>query len=301
MIFVEIYDDLAATFSKEFDQDYSKIFDYIQVKLDWPLSWKRLLLHHVQEDASNNHDKLNNIANFVFNPTANIKRSHRFLKFSSPIASIERQYGSGVSSIFHLQYGFFLINLLTLIIWLALIILPFRILAPSTSFSNHSFSFSSIFTSKDYLSESILFQGSYSNNSIDNSYNLPLIYFLTTYLYFFVWFIFITIRFAICYKQKVFNSILNTKLGIGFMCTFGRWNYTIRSDKEKEKHLKIFQRQFLDLVGNDERIQQNSTYKYQTYGYKLKIFITNLFYIVLALALGKNEFDVYDEKEICFV
>jgi hypothetical protein len=286
--FVAIFRYIAEVLYEEFDQDFSKIIHYIQVKLDWPLSFKRLLLHHIRKDGFDNKDRLNNIANFVFDPTSKIKRKHHFRRFLPTIASIERQYGSGVCSIFHLQYGFFLINILTLIVWLSLITFPYKILTSSTSFSNESFSFSSIFTTKNYLSESLLFQGSYPYGVINNSYNLSLIYFITTYIYFFIWFIFITINFSSTYKQKVFNSILNTKLGIGFMCTFGRCNYTIQSQKESLKHIKIFQRQFLDLIGNDERIKQINSYKYQTFAYKLKLVITNLFYILLAIVLGKK-------------
>ncbi len=288
-----IYRYIAGVLFQEFDQDFSKIISYIQIKLDWPLSFKRLLLHHVRNDESINKDRLNNIANFVFNPRSNIKRRHHFRSFLPTIASIERQYGSGVCSIFHLQFGFFFLNLLTLIIWLSLIIIPYKILTSSTTFSNVSFSFSSIFTTQGYLSKSILFQGSYSYGIINNSYNLSLIYFLTTYFYFFIWFIFITLRFSSTYKQKVFNSILNTKLGIGFMCTFGRCNYTIQSHKENVKHVNIFQRQFLDLIGNDERIKQIHSYKYQTFRYKFKIIITNLFYILLSIILGKNKIQLF--------
>ncbi len=285
---LEIYRYTAKVLLDEFNRDFSRIIHYIQVKLDWPLSFKRMLLNHVRPNESYNNDRLNNIADFIFNPTAKIKQTHRSRKFTPTIASIERQYGSGVCSIFHLQFGFFLMNILSLIIWLALIILPYQILRSSNSFSNVSFTFSSLFTSKGYLSGSIFFQGSYPNEIKNKSYNLPLIYLLTTYFYFVVWFIFITIHFSSTYKEKIFNSILNAKLGIGFMCIFGRCNYTIRSDKEKEKYLKIFQRQFLDLIGNDERFKENRSPKYQTCGYKFKTVITNLFYILLALALGKE-------------
>ena len=283
-----VYHYLAGVFSDQFDQDFSKILYYIQVKIDWPLSMKRLLLHRIKEDQPNINDRLNNIANFVFDPTANLVRTHRSQKFAPTIASIERNYGSGVSAIFHLQYGFFLLNLLTLILWLALIILPYTFLSSSSSSSNLSFSFSSIFTSKDYLSQSLLFQGSYQNDRLSKSYDLPLIYFITTYLYFFIWFIFLTIRFSSTYKQKVFHSILNTKLGIGFTCTFGRWNFTIQSYREKEKHGQIFRRQFFDLIENDERIKENHSQYYRTWSYRLKLVITNLFFILLTIFIGEN-------------
>jgi hypothetical protein len=298
---VEIYDSLAEVLSNEFDQDFSKIIHYIKVKLNWPLSFKRVLLDHVRQDVSISNDRFNNIANFVFDPTAKIKRTHGFRRFAPTIASIERQYGSGVCSIFHLQIGFFFMNILSLIIWLGLIILPYQILTSSKTFSNTSFSFSSLFTTKGYLSESIFFQGAYLNVIIKNSFNLPLIYLLTTYLYFVIWFIYITICFSSTYKQKVFNSILNTKLGIGFMCTFGRCNYTNQSDRETNKHMKIFERQFFDLIDNDERIKGNHSSKYQTCGYKFKIVITNLFYILLAIALGKKNYFKYQNDFLFFV
>lgn len=270
----------------------------MQVKLDWPLSLKRSLLRHIREDQPNINDRLNNIANFVFDPTANLVRTHRSQKFAPTIASIERKYGSGVSSIFHLQYGFFLLNILTLILWLSLIILPYSILSSSSSSPNISFSFSSIFTSKDYLSQSILFQGSYQTNRIAKSYDLPLIYFLTIYLYFVVWFIFLTIRFSSTYKQKVFHSILKTKLGIGFTCTFGRWNFTIRSHREKEKNVQIFRRQFVDLIGNDERNQENHSQQDRTWTYKFKLMITNLFFILLTILIGEKNFEDFSSIKI---
>jgi hypothetical protein len=284
---------MAAVLSREFDQDFSKIIHYIQVKLDWPLSFKHFLLHHVRRDESANHDKFQNIANFVFDPTATIKRRRHFRFLLPTIASVERQYGSGVCSIFHLQQGFFLINLLTLILWLSLITLPYKILTSSKTFSNGSFSFSSIFTTKDYLSESVLFQGSYPNEIVNNQYNLPLIYFLTTYIYFFIWFIFITIRFSSAYKRKVFHSILHSKLDLGFTCTFGRYNYRKESDENNAIQKNTFERSYLDLVGNDERIQKIHLIKYQTFGYKFKLFITNLFYILLAIALGRQQEEFY--------
>ncbi|CAF1007943.1 unnamed protein product [Rotaria sordida] len=282
----EIYRSTADALSHEFDQDYSKISHYIQRKLDWPLSFKRLLLHHVQKDVYDNKGKLDNIANFVFDPTANIKPRRSFHILIPTIASVERQYGSGVSALFHLQNGFFFINLLTLIVWLALIIIPYNVLKSSTTSSNLTFTFASIFTTKDYLSESNLFQGSYPRGVINDKYNLSLIYLITTYIYFIIWFIFITIRFSITYKRKVFNSILSAKLGIGFMCTFARCDYTIKSDKEKRKHIKAFQRQFLDLIGNDETIESNHQNRFKTCGYKFKLVITSLLHIVLAIGLG---------------
>jgi hypothetical protein len=287
---VEIYGSLAGFLSKEFDQDFSKIVHYIKVKLDWPLSFKHVLLDYVREETSSSNDRFNDLANFVFDPTAKIKQTRGFRRFAPTIASIERQYGSGVCSIFYLQIGFFFMNLLSLIIWLGLIILPYQFLTKSKTFSNTSFTFSSLFTTKGYLSESIFFQGAYPNIILNDAYNLPLIYLLTTYFYFFIWFIYVTIRFSSTYKQKVFNSILNTKLGIGFMCTFGRFNYTIQSDKETNKQTKVFERQFLDLIGNDERTQENHSLKYKTCGYKFKIVVTNLFYVVFSIALGmKNK------------
>ncbi|CAF4924937.1 unnamed protein product [Rotaria sp. Silwood1] len=282
----EIYRSTAEALSHEFDQDYSKITGYIQTKIDWPLSFKRLLLHRVQRDLSDNQGKLDNIANFVFDPTASIKQNRRFHIFIPTIASVERQYGSGVSALFHLQTGFFLINLLTLIVWLALIIIPYNILKSSTTSSNVTFTFSSIFTTKGYLSETILFQGSYPKEIIDEKYNLSLIYLITTYIYFIIWFIFITIRFAITYKRKLFDSILSAKLGIGFMCTFARHDYTIKTDKEKQKHMTAFHRQFLDLIENDERIESNHQNQNKIRGYKIKMVIKNLLYILLAIGLG---------------
>jgi hypothetical protein len=77
------------------------------------------------------------------------------------------------------------------------------------------------------------------------------------------------------------------------MCTFGRCNYTIQSHKEKEKHREIFQRQFLDLIENDERIKQINSYKYQTFQYKFKLIITNFFHILLSIILGKKNFANY--------
>ena len=285
---VEIYGSLAKYLANEFDQDFSKIVHYIKVKLDWPLSFKRVLLEFVRQETSSSNDRFNDIANFVFDPAAKIKRTPGSRRFGPTIASIERQYGSGVCSIFYLQIGFFFMNILSLIIWLCLIILPYQFLTESRGFSNTSFTASTLFTSKGYLSESIFFQGAYPNVILKDAYNLPLIYLLTTYVYFLVWFIYVTIRFSSTYKRKVFNSILNTKLGTGFMCTFGRCNYTIRSDKETNKQTKILERQFLDLIGNDERTKENRSLKYKTCGYKFKLVVTNLFYIVFAIGAGRR-------------
>lgn len=126
-----------------------------------------------------------------------------------------------------------------------------------------------------------------------------MIYLLTTYIYFFIWFIFITIRFATAYKQKVFDSILTSKLGVGFMGTFGRCDYTIQSRRENEKHKNIFQRLYLDLIGNDERIKTNNSIKNKTIGYKFKLIITNLFYILLAIVLGRKEEEFYFWEFVC--
>ncbi|CAF0837697.1 unnamed protein product [Adineta ricciae] len=282
----EIYRQTAELLRTEFDQDLAKIVQYIRVKLDWPLSYKRVLLRYVQHDTTDRNERFRNLANFVLDPTAKIKSPRQFHFYLPTIASVERQYGSGVCSIFHLQHGFFLINLLTFVVWVSLITIPYKVVTSSTALSNESFTFSSLFTTKGYLAESIFFQGSYPNEIVNNKYNLPLIYFLTTYLYFFIWFIFITIRFASTYKQKVFNSILSTKLGIGFMCTFGRNDYTIQTNRENQKHRTIFQRLYRDLIENDERIQKTHFNQYKSAGYKFKIIVTNLFYIILAFALG---------------
>lgn len=262
--------------------------NYIQVKLDWPLSFKRLLLHHVQRDASEKNVKLDSFADVLFDPKLIIKQTHRFSAFIPTVALVERQYGSGVASIFHLQIGFFLINLLTLILWLAVIIIPYKVFDSSTKSSNVSFSFASIFTTNGYLSESILFQGSYPSGVIGRKYNLSLWYFVTTYIYFFIWFIFITIRFATAYKRKIFDSILNAKLGTGFMCTFARYNFTVRTEKDKQKYMANFLRQYRDFMGNDERIKETHSKKFQTFQYKFKMVVTYSFYIVLAIAFGEK-------------
>ena len=275
---------------EELNQDFPKIIDYIRTKLDWPLSYKCLLLHQIKADIPGSSDKLNDVASFLFDPISNIKRTRRFGKLVSTTTSMERQYGSGVSAIFRLQIEFFLVNLLTLLVCLALITIPYDILKSSTIFSNSSFSFSSIFTTKGYLSESILFQGTYSNDLKHDKYDLPLIYLLTIYVYFFIWMIFITVRFSSTYKQKIFDTILRTKLDIGFVCTFGRYDYSIGSLEKKKKYRKVFERQFLDLIESSERIQRNNLKRYETFGYKLKLFITNLFYVLLAIGLGKNNF-----------
>lgn len=281
-MFSEIYRYISGVLLNEYEEDYSKIIEYIRLKLDWPLTYKHNLLRYFRENQFNHSTR------FVFSPNSNLKQTNHFRHFHLQTASIERQYGSAVSSILHLQFAFFLLNLLTLILWIALIILPYSILSSSFSFSSASFSFSTLFTTKNYLSQSLFFQGSYSNAILNDTYNLPLIYFLSTYLYFFLWFIFLTIRFASTYKQKVFDSILNTKLGIGFMCTFGRWNYTIHSDKDKDKYIQIFQRQFLDLIGNDERLVQNHPVQFRTWTYKLKRIITNCFFVLIAIVAGNR-------------
>ena len=286
---LEVYRFTAKILFEELDQDFPKIIDYIRTKLDWPLSYKCLLLHQIKADIPGSSDKLNDVASFMFDPISNIKRKPRFDKLVSTMTSMERQYGSGVSAIFRLQIEFFLVNLLTLIVCLALITIPYDILKSSATFSNSSFSFSSIFTTKDYLSESIFFQGAYSNDLKHDKYDLPLIYLLTIYVYFFIWMIFITVRFSSTYKQKIFDTILSTKLDIGFVCTFGSYDYSIGSLEKKKKHRKAFERRFLDLIESIERIKRNNLKKYETFGYKLKFFITNLFYVLLAIGLGKKK------------
>lgn len=244
----------------------------------------------MQYAANTNRDKLDNFADFMLDPTTNIKRIRRFGTLIPTIATVERQYGSGVCSIFYLQNAFFLTNLLTLVVWLALIIIPYNILKapPPVPTPSIPFSFATIFTTKGYLSASTLFQGSFPKGMLNDKYNLSLVYFITTYIYFFIWFIFIAIRFSITYRRKVFSSILNTKLDIGFVGTFARYDFTISSSKEKQKRLEAVQRQFLDLIENDERIDKVYLKKFETHSYKFKIAISNLFYILLSIGLGKQ-------------
>ena len=284
------YRELARILSQTFDQDFSKIVQYLQTKLDWPIGLKRFLLYYIREENVNIDDRLNHIANFVFDPRVNRVRTPRFRKF---ISSIERTYGSAVSSIFNLHYIFFILNILTFIPWLALIILPYSILTPANSSPNISFSFPSIFTGKDYLAQSILFQGNYQDGFMKTSYDLPLIYVLTSYLYYIVWFVFLTIRFASSYKRKIFHSILSARLGVGFTCVFGRWNYAIHSEREKQKNSQIFRREFRDLIEKDERMKNDPSDQYQTWTYRLKMISINLIYILFSLILGKIDLIEY--------
>ena len=272
--------------------------EFIRMKLNWPLGLKRSLWRYIRETNVNINDRLNHLANFVWDPHVNLVRTKHFRRLTS---SIERNYGSAVSSIFHLQFIFFLLNIFTFILWLALIVLPYSLLIPSHSFTNISFDFSSIFTTRDYLSQSIVFQGNYRRDLLSKSYDLPLIYMLTSYLYYVVWFIFLTIRFASTYKRKIFHSILNSKLGLGFMCVFGRWNYATHSDRQKEKYQKTFRKEFRDLVENDERMKSDEVEIYQTWTYRLKMIAINLLFILFSILLGKKNFAKYENlHSSCF-
>lgn len=265
--------------------------------MDWPIGLKRFLLQYIREENVHIDDRLNHIANFVFDPRVDRVRTPKFRQL---ISSIERTYGSAVSSIFNLHYIFFLLNILTFIIWLGLIILPYLMLTPEDSSPEISFSFSSIFTGKDYLEQSIFFQGHYRNGLMSISYDLPLIYILTSYLYYIVWFIVLTIRFASSYKRKVFHAILSTRLGVGFTCVFGRWNYAIHSQREKGKISQVFRREFVDLIENDERMKSDQSDHYQTWIYRLKMIVINLVFIIFTFSLGKINLIKYEKHLFSF-
>ena len=211
------------------------------------------------------------------------------------VASIERKFGSAVSSLFQLQHRFFLMNFFSLIVWISAIVIPYKVMTGSSSISNVSFDLSSIFTTEGYLAESIMFQSSYPNIILRGRYNLPLIYLITSYCYFFFWFIFLTIQFAASYKQKVLKSILNENLGNGFMCTFAKYDYTIVSKEARIKHQKIIYRQFCDFIEICKQKNQVTLKYFKTNRYRVKLLITNLFYIILAIGLGKFIFIEFDD------
>ena len=60
--------------------------DFIQLKLDWPLAFKLILLKIVRTQLSDEETKLNHFADFVLNPTKNLKKEiskvHLFFGFA---------------------------------------------------------------------------------------------------------------------------------------------------------------------------------------------------------------------------
>ena len=205
---------------------------------------------------------------------------------------MERQYGSAVGSIFHLYYVFFLMNFFTLLVHLGAITIPYQIVKSSDLFSNVHFDFSSIFTTKGYLANSILFQGAYIKDHTDGRYDISLIYLLVSYVYFFVWFLFLTIRYASVYKRKVLKKILNKNSGTGFLSTFARYDYTIVTKANLDKHRLMLERQYRDLIDDDERIRVNNSKEFQKGRYHLKLLVTAAFHLLFALVLGKRKINL---------
>ena len=179
-------------------------------------------------------------------------------------------------------------NFFTLIVWLGVITIPYLILRSSKSVSDAPFEFVTIFTGKGFLARSIFFQGFYSDQVLRTHYDPPLIYLAMSYVYFFLWFVFLTIRFSSAYKQKVLKSILNNKSGNGFMSTFANYDYTSNSIKTRDRYRAQFERQYRDLIGNDERTKQVDAKRFRSKNYKLKIIVTNLFNLLLGLTLGRR-------------
>ncbi|CAF1056651.1 unnamed protein product [Didymodactylos carnosus] len=194
------------------------------------------------------------------------------------------------------------------ILWFCLITLPFLILG---SYSPPKrFTFDTIFNTRGYLENSLLFYGVYPNQSLpirnesNNqhyhvNYPIPLIYLLCGYFYFIFWFIFIGIRFSYVYKNNVLDSILRSKRGNGFLSTFARWDYTIHEDEHKKEQIQICYNQLREIINHENNKRLNRKKKhdyYKSYYYIFKIVIINLLYVGLAVGLGIANYFLLSSK-----
>ena len=166
--------------------------------------------------------------------------------------------------------------------------IPYQTLTTSQRLPNASFALSTLFTTKGFLAQSNLFQGSYPAGLVNDKYDLSLFYLVSSYLYFLIWFIFLTQRFASAYKQRIFHSVLASTRALSFVSTFARYNYATRASTDKAKSEGMFQRIYLDLMLDDRRTADGTSKPTKTVKLRLKMIITNLFYVVLALVLSEH-------------
>jgi hypothetical protein len=244
-----------------------------------------------------------------------LERGRLFFKGLPRISSIERRYGSAVSMIFQVHRRLFLMNVATLLLWLGSMTIPYQLVrsdqssssfasnqSSSSSSSSYSSAFhlASLFTSQGYLEHSLFFIGSYSPDVTKGRYNLPLIYLVMSYAYFLVWLIYLATRYADSYRQKLLKTILTTKTSRGFTITFALFDFSIMSMKERSKQQITYSRQYQDLFTINEQNAMINSRRTQTRQYKAKLLVTNLFYAVLPVSLGKSKiFSVDNRSFVC--
>ena len=167
--------------------------------------------------------------------------------------------------------------------------IPYQTLATSQRSPNVSFALSTLFTTKGFLEQSNLFQGSFPAGLINGKYDLSLFYLLTSYIYFIIWFVFLTQLFASAYQQKIFHSVLTSTRAVNFVSTFARYNFATQASKDKGKSEGMFKRIYRDSMADERRTIDRNAKPKKTIERRLKMIITNLFYMILALVLSEHQ------------
>lgn len=152
--------------------------------------------------------------------------TYTFELWYSTLKTVEGHFGSGVASYFKFVRWLFIMNVLVMIAILGFVVVPQILFEQfgneNTTKTNIEFNFKDIFTGDGYLTDTLLYYGHYTNQTVQignaASYNIPFAYFFTMVVLFLC--CFVTLSFRCVFSSEtttIFNSIF-----IVFLVWLGR-------------------------------------------------------------------------------
>lgn len=131
--------------------------------------------------------------------------TYTFELWYSTLKTVEGHFGSGVASYFKFVRWLFIMNVLVMIALLGFVVVP-QVLFDyfgnnvTKSANNVDFDFVDIFTGDGYLTDTLLYYGHYTNETLEIfssvRYNIPFAYFFTMVVLFFCCFVTLSFRFV---------------------------------------------------------------------------------------------------------
>ncbi|XP_071052318.1 transmembrane channel-like protein 5 isoform X1 [Onthophagus taurus] len=217
--------------------------------------------------------------------------SYTFELWYSWLKKIEGNFGSGVASYFKFLRWLFIINLAMTILSLCFIIIPQIVLEVPTG---TNFSAMDLLDGNGYLSESLLYYGSYSNGTI-GGYNIPSAYFFTMPVLYIAIFILISISMASSYKK----SFIMTEGGVQNIFAnkiFCGWDYSIQTRNAADLKMKSIYNELMESLNdvNNTKRKLSPCDKFRLYTMQG---VAHLFSIAVSLGAGYLMYTLLESDE----
>ncbi|XP_043466058.1 transmembrane channel-like protein 5 [Leptopilina heterotoma] len=169
-----------------------------------------------------------------------------------PIKSIEGQFGSGIATYFKFLRWLFLINIITCLLSVSFIIIPQSLIGTKL---DNSFRYLDLLLGNGFLTNSLMYYGFYSNQSIKvmpaNTYHIPSAYFLTLGFCYLFTFVLLCCKVAQSYRK----CFIETSGGIYnqyAMKIFCGWDFGISSYKAAKLCSSSLHRELKELLSETE-------------------------------------------------